>query len=390
MLPLAIESTGMERHFEDEYHDDPNMVVVTGERTLEVLPERHRKKSFCSSFAIVAAVVISLGTGFWIGSETSSFNDTSPSAEKTISCFRPVVDILHLGKKNVHPPQPWSMDEHGNELQGLTVLPQEPTILYQGRTHSIQKLRMDLHPHTVLEVLQERHYNQSIEFPLVTLSNGVSLPIAHFGGIAIIETPERGKEVLFAAHTELDNHFYGGGLIVAVDAETLEFRNTTVAHNPYAAHDWVAVDHTTGIGYTGTFFNVTKAMRFRLDTLEDLEPLEFRGTGLPIATEGGINYVQSATIYQSALLLGTNDFQGSLYYVDTSTGRIKGRQSLLLGNEMDGLVAIDEDKLLVGYNRWNSHEHIDLQSIVLLRADRERLDETTMTACGGAYVHFVD
>ena len=385
------------------------------ERTLHVWQEHSPPSSWvrqrwCLGILMLMTLIVGYGLGIATTMKNGSFipNSTSSSSSTTtttqegdgtdgeISCYRPVVDLWHAGQVSTQP-QGLSLDEprelHG--LQGLAMLPRssssntnDPNMyvdLYQGHTRGLRQIQLRADDFSVVQVLQERVYNMTTDFPSIRLANGTALPLVHFGGITVIQTPARGKQVLLAAHTVLDpiTSRDGAGIIVGVDATTFDFDNsTTAAYNPHAANDWVTVDYSTGIGYTGTFFNVTHALRFRVDTLEDLEPLQFAGQGLP---KEGINYVQSATVQGSTLLLGTNDFQGSLYHIDIGSGRVIGRQSLLLGNEMDGLLSISSHQLLIGFNRHKSHEHIPLESVILLEATREPIGPRP---CGGAYIHF--
>ena len=89
-------------------------------------------------------------------------------------------------------------------------------------------------------------------------------------------------------------------------------------------------------------------------------------------------------------MLGTDNYQGSLYHVDKTTGRVRGAQSLLLGNEMDGIAQVGPTQILVGYNRWRAREADFLKSIVLFEATHEWVRTDATTACGGSYVRFLD
>lgn len=339
-----------------------------------------------------------VGTGLWLGWWLNKHPfPKHPSLGDRIACYRPVVDIFHGVATSTADDSlsPTGLSRYGKRgsggIQGLGWLPPEQGgdhTLYVGHTHAIRKVQLDPEDWHVVQFSEQRIYNQTTEFPSIRLPDGQEHPIVHFGGITVIFTAERGTEVLFAAHTALDAHEVGGGAVVGVRADTLEAHNGTVAaRNPHAANDWVAVDHATGIGYTGAFYNVTLALRFDLRTLEDLEPLNFTGSGL---SKQGINFIQSATVQGSTLLLGTDDFQGSLYQVDLESGRVRGRQSLLLGKEMDGVVSVGPDHILVGYNRWESREGGSLQSVVLFEATHEWIEPDATVACGGSYARFLD
>lgn len=303
--------------------------------------------------------------------------------DNRIPCFRPVSDIYHSARASPLPTGPSFNGDYPRMggLQGLAY-DARTAILYQAHTHGLRKMQLDADDLVFQTETDARLYNQTTDFRLIPTADQGDLPIVHFGGIAWID-----GQVLLAAHTELlaDNQSAAGGVVVGVDAETLApVPDIFVAHNPYQANDWVAVDPVTRVGYAGTFFNVTRVLRFDVDTQRALPALDLSG-----GPADGVNFIQSAIVFQSShLLLATNDFQTSLFYVDIETGRVVGRQSMLLGNEMDGLVQVADDKLLMGFNRAHSHEHERLLSVVLLEAVYDVIQKGQDSYCGGAYVRF--
>jgi len=386
---------------EQSWHDEDGDDDERQEISLPLAARPRRREGCCYSvYLVLTRTVVAIGlvglgvvAGWWLAQESPLFsiNTVNPwRRSDPILCYHPVVDIFYDASSTI-PSDISRRREKDDMLQGIAWLPPDRDgthVLYMGHTRTLYKIQLDPDDLHVVQILNEKTYNQTTEFPTIRLANGQDLPIAHFGGIAAISTPQRGPEILLAAHTALDEDGSAGGSVVGVNAETLEFNNgTVVAHNPTTASDWVTVDYAAGIGYAGAFYNVTRALRFSIDTLKDLEPLYFTGSGLP---DSGINFVQSATILGSTLLLGTDNYQGSLYHVDKMTGRVQGVQSLLLGNEMDGVASVGPNQLLVGYNRWKAREAGFLQSIVLFEATHEWIRPDTTTACGGSYVRFLD
>ena len=90
----------------------------------------------------------------------------------------------------------------------------------------------------------------------------------------------------------------------------------------------------------------------------------------PSTTANGIQFVQGGTFGRDGRLwLVGDDYQSTLYKIDTSTGRLVSSQALLIGNDVGGLeyVPAPMDALLVGLNREGRSTRLASESMYILR-----------------------
>jgi len=254
--------------------------------------------------------------------------------------WRPTVDILDASNieelKYVH-------DVGDYELQGLAV---SGNTLYEFHTLGVRVLELDSANGSVVSLKTSRVYDGAVDFPLI-----VKQHVAHVGGIDFCSSESHGDELWIATHSGgLD----GEGAIFAIDPRTLDVISSRAVRVNYNL-DWVACKD--GDLYFGEFFNVKRIHRVSLDKLETLPDVKLQ---LPRHLSGGIDYVQSAAFdSEGRLVLLGDDYQCTIYYLDSVTGEFLGSQALLLGSETDGITFdFSRKAMLVGFNRQHSHEQV--------------------------------
>ena len=260
-----------------------------------------------------------------------------------------VTDLFHENHRNndddssslLH----YVTDEVGNSgLQGLAL---DGTVLYECHTNAVRVLRLhrDKDVFVVQEISHSRVYNFTADFPLIHQQN-----VAHIGGVDIAHSKRHGTELWMATHSE---GLRGEGALWAVDPVSLDPLPNRFVAVPYNL-DWVA--YHEGVLYFGTFFNVTSVQRVDSDTLQPMPDLSL--THLPDPT-AGLQFIQSAAVFDNHLVLLSDDYQCTIYYIDLRSGEVVGSQGLLLGSETDGITFDPVTKtLLVGFNRQHSHEQV--------------------------------
>ena len=276
---------------------------------------------------------------------------SSPFTAKTTR-WVPTVDILNASSPSRTAADDVSRLKYLDDvsdygLQGLA-LSSDDGILYEFHTMAVRVLQLDESGSKVVDVQKRRIYNGTVDFP--RLLDG--LEVAHIGGIDLSHSMEHGIEIWIATHSDGVD---GRGALFAVDPTTLDVKATRLVNVPYNL-DWVA--YRDGVLYYGVFFNVRLVHRVELSTLHPLPDLVL---SLPEhLSEGGINYVQSASFdLDGHLILLGDDYQCTIYCIDIESGSLLGTQALLLGSETDG-VTFDRRRrtMLVGFNRQHSHEQV--------------------------------
>jgi hypothetical protein len=203
-----------------------------------------------------------------------------------------------------------------------------------------------------LRLTHTKPFNFSTDLPFVK-----GRELAHIGGVDFVVT-SRGRELWLAAHTARPYE----GALVALDADTLTY-NGIVIYGDYKSLDWIAFHPQTKLGYFGHFVTVDVVKRFNVETLQMLDDLDVQ---LRTPAQFPPQYIQSAGFDRDSILnLVGDDYQIRLYRFNVDTGELLSVQSLLAGNEVDGLTFINKyGKMLIGYNRLHSHEKTWLCSII--------------------------
>ena len=378
-------------------NDDNNEEDVFLDEITTGLRGKPRKQSFVSAFRsltccqktvlwllLIYVILISLGVVIqpFLPLVLLQMEEYSNLCE----CWKPVRD-LKRGPSTGYFPVVEANSTLGG-LQGLAHSQEKHPVdsgegdifyLYEAQTrgmriYQIQGVENDDDNEIYLDLRRTVSYSMDKDFPFIA----GEFPLVHIGGIA--HTASGGNKhnnntILLATHGELDSiTIRGPGALVRVDPNTLDVFETMpmLLERSDDAYDWVAVDPSNGIGYAAEFFNITTIQRFNSSTFQKLDPMNLilpNKDTFP-STANGIQFIQSGTFGPDGhLLLLGDDYQTTLYKIDTVTGRLVSSQALLIGNEVDGLEYIPAlDALLVGIHR-KGHSGLKSESIYILRRD---------------------
>ena len=244
------------------------------------------------------------------------------------------------------------------------------------RVYEVRGLDKDTYEDSEIELELRRSlpYTLSTDFPQIT----GQYPVAHIGGIThagprVGSNSNDESSLWLSTHAEIDDITLSAqGALVRLNPQTMLPYDTvpTLLDRLENAFDWVAVDPRNGIGYAAEFFNITTIQRFNASSLEPLDPMKIvlPNKEKSPSTANGIQFIQSGTIgSDKRLWLLGDDYQTTLYKIDTETGRLVSSQALLIGNEVDGLEYVPEfDALLVGIN-GHGHSKLKSEGIYLLK-----------------------
>lgn len=301
-----------------------------------------------ATLLVVCAILISQD-------KDGSWNKKNKTSDKSIRCWQPSLDLRH----NMQVPNA-TRNLSISSMQGLAFRP-EDSRLYEVHTNGMRVYSlMD----GSLEMISNRSYNLKTDFPKIPSTP--PFPVAHIGGIA---WDKENNVIWLSTLNNMSQSVPGAGALMAVDAESLESKNTIdpILEWEGSPYDWVAIDNDICIGYFGAFLNVRDIKRFNTkntsETMDDLHlilPEEYNSTGLM--------YIQSCTIGPDGeLMLIGDDLQTTLYSINVKTGTLLFTQALLIGGDVDGLAYVSVfDVLLVGLNR-KAHEKIKQESILRLQ-----------------------
>ena len=274
-----------------------------------------------------------------------------------------------------------------NGLQGLAIDPITQNVLYEVHTMSLRVLELgsngsnndngddEVDNTIIVKSVKQTKIFTSDDFP--TLYNNET--VRHIGGVDLANSSKYRKELWMAVHSDGIN---GMGALVAVDTHSLMPKLSRYVLWE-SNLDWVAYDSSNddGILYFGEFFNVNQIHRVKLDTLDVLSDLIIDTSNVTFLRAGGdgggMDYIQSGTFDPNTgnLILLGDDYQSTIYEIDVDTGRIVNYQPLLLGSETDGITFWQDNHLLVGVNRFHSHEQVmgdsPMVSIIELELEEE-------------------